>query len=101
MKTMLRSFAMAALLGLAFSGVSTKDYVNHLDRQIHDISCSFIPGVTATQGADTGSFFEAAKERARAAFESRRERIERLTEQVGLRRDPREGGPSMHQFLRT
>jgi uncharacterized membrane protein len=45
---------IASLLGLAFAGVSTLDYVNHLDRQVHDISCSFIPGVTAKQGADEG-----------------------------------------------
>lgn len=45
---------VGALLGLAFSWVSTNDYVHHLDRQIHDISCSFIPGVTSAQGADTG-----------------------------------------------
>jgi uncharacterized membrane protein len=45
---------IASLLGLAFSSVSALDYVNHLDRQVHDISCSFIPGVTVKQGADEG-----------------------------------------------
>lgn len=33
-----------ALLGVAFSGVSTYDFVEHLDRQVHSIHCSFIPG---------------------------------------------------------
>ncbi len=34
--------------------MSTLDYANHLDRQVHDISCSYVPGVTAAQGADEG-----------------------------------------------
>jgi uncharacterized membrane protein len=45
---------VASLLGFAFAASSTLDYVRHLDRQIHDIHCSFIPGLTTTaQGADT------------------------------------------------
>ena len=45
---------VASLLGFAFAASSTLDYVRHLDRQIHDIHCSFIPGLsTSAQGADT------------------------------------------------
>jgi uncharacterized membrane protein len=44
----------ASLLGLAFGLSSTLDYASHLDRQIHDIHCSFIPGLGATAAADTG-----------------------------------------------
>jgi uncharacterized membrane protein len=44
----------ASLLGLAFAASSTLDYASHLDRQIHDIHCSFIPGLGAEQAADTG-----------------------------------------------
>ncbi|MBI4955963.1 MAG: hypothetical protein HY908_28340 [Myxococcales bacterium] len=44
---------LGALLGLAFAGVSTLDYVQHLDRQVHNMSCSFVPGLTAAAGADT------------------------------------------------
>ncbi|HZF53772.1 MAG TPA: vitamin K epoxide reductase family protein [Polyangiaceae bacterium] len=44
----------ASLLGLAFGMSSTLDYASHLDRQIHDIHCSFIPGLGATAAADTG-----------------------------------------------
>ncbi|NUQ73596.1 MAG: hypothetical protein HUU21_08585 [Polyangiaceae bacterium] len=44
----------ASLLGLAFGMSSTLDYASHLDRQIHDIHCSFIPGLGATTAADTG-----------------------------------------------
>ena len=33
-----------ALLGATFSGVSTGDFMQHLDRQVHAIHCSFIPG---------------------------------------------------------
>jgi uncharacterized membrane protein len=33
-----------ALLGATFSGLSTGDFMQHLDRQVHAIHCSFIPG---------------------------------------------------------
>ncbi len=44
---------VAALAGLTFAGVSTYDFVQHLDRQVHSLHCSFIPGATAT-GQATG-----------------------------------------------
>jgi hypothetical protein len=34
----------AAALGLIFAAYSTYDYVQHLDRQMHAVHCSFIPG---------------------------------------------------------
>jgi uncharacterized membrane protein/protein-disulfide isomerase len=37
--------AAGALLGLIFSSVSTYDFMAHLDRQVHGIHCSFLPGV--------------------------------------------------------
>jgi uncharacterized membrane protein len=43
----------ASLLGFAFGASSTLDYIRHLDRQVHDLHCSFIPGVSVAQGADT------------------------------------------------
>ncbi len=42
--------AAAAVLGLVFSAVSTSDFIQHLDRQVHSIHCSFIPGA----GSDLG-----------------------------------------------
>ncbi|AUX25077.1 hypothetical protein SOCEGT47_056200 [Sorangium cellulosum] len=42
-----------SLLGLSFSASSTLDYIRHLDRQVHDLHCSFIPGLTAQEGADS------------------------------------------------
>lgn len=39
-----------ALVGVAFSAVSTYDFVEHLDRQVHSIHCSFIPGAGADYG---------------------------------------------------
>lgn len=36
--------AVAAALGAIFSAVSTNDFIAHLDRQVHSIHCSFIPG---------------------------------------------------------
>src|SRR5215510_12675444 len=40
--------AVAALAGLVFAGVSTYDFVQHLDRQVHSLHCSFIPGAGAS-----------------------------------------------------
>lgn len=42
-----------ALLGFAFAASSTLDYAQHLDRQVHDLHCSFIPGADAVRGTDT------------------------------------------------
>ncbi len=38
-------FLLAAAAGLLFASVSTYDFVQHLDRQLHGIHCSFIPGL--------------------------------------------------------
>jgi len=35
---------VGACLGLTFAAVSTYDFTQHLDRQMHDVHCSFIPG---------------------------------------------------------
>jgi uncharacterized membrane protein len=53
-KLLLLAFALFGALGVAFSAVSTYDFVAHLDRQVHDVTCSFIPG-GATEGAGTAS----------------------------------------------
>ncbi len=39
--------AAAALAGLIFASFSTHDFVQHLDRQVHGLHCSFLPGITA------------------------------------------------------
>ena len=36
--------AVAAAAGFVFSSVSTSDFTAHLDRQVHGIHCSFVPG---------------------------------------------------------
>jgi uncharacterized membrane protein len=46
---------LAAALGFVFSAVSTYDFAAHLDRQVHGLHCSFIPGlgtpdITGTSG---------------------------------------------------
>ena len=38
---------LGSALGLLFSSVSTYDFVAHLDRQVHGLHCSFLPGMTA------------------------------------------------------
>ena len=42
--------AAFALLGGLFAGVSTADFITHLDRQMHAIHCSFIPGAGSQLG---------------------------------------------------
>ena len=36
---------VGSLLGFLFASVSTYDFVAHLDRQVHGLHCSFLPGV--------------------------------------------------------
>ena len=43
---------VGAALGLVMAGQSTMDYVAHLDRQLHDVHCSFVPGAGADPSAD-------------------------------------------------
>jgi uncharacterized membrane protein len=41
------ALAVFALAGVVFSAVSTYDYAAFLDRQVHAITCSFVPGIGA------------------------------------------------------
>jgi hypothetical protein len=41
---------IASLLGLTFAALSSVDYAAHLDRHLHDVHCSLVPGMTS--GAD-------------------------------------------------
>jgi uncharacterized membrane protein len=45
--------ALFALTGVVFAGVSSYDFIAHLDRQVHAITCSIVPGIGAkdTSGA--------------------------------------------------
>ncbi|HEX3473627.1 MAG TPA: vitamin K epoxide reductase family protein [Kofleriaceae bacterium] len=43
---------IGAVVGVVFAGVSTYDFVQHLDRQVHNLHCSFIPGVS--HGGESG-----------------------------------------------
>src|SRR5262252_1370517 len=42
----------ASALGLVFAAYSTYDYAEHLDRQVHAVHCSFIPGAPVSSDAD-------------------------------------------------
>ncbi len=37
---------LSCAAGLFFAGFSTHDFVQHLDRQVHGIHCSFVPGLS-------------------------------------------------------
>jgi uncharacterized membrane protein len=39
------ALAAFALLGVIFSAVSSYDFIAHLDRQVHSITCSMVPGL--------------------------------------------------------
>jgi uncharacterized membrane protein len=43
-----------ALMGFLFASVSTYDFAMHLDRQVHDVHCSFVPGLTGTESGASG-----------------------------------------------
>lgn len=46
---------LGALVGFAFAAVSTYDFVAHLDREVHGVHCSFLPGVGGTDvSGDSG-----------------------------------------------
>jgi uncharacterized membrane protein len=42
----------ASVLGLTFASLSSVDYIKHLDRQVHDIHCSYVPGLGAEASPD-------------------------------------------------
>ncbi|MBI5478649.1 MAG: hypothetical protein HY906_07340 [Deltaproteobacteria bacterium] len=41
---------VAVVLGLAFAGLSSYDSMQHLDRQLHEVHCSFVPGLAGAAG---------------------------------------------------
>jgi uncharacterized membrane protein len=41
---------VGAVVGALFAGIATYDFVQHLDRQVHSIHCSFVPGGGGTLG---------------------------------------------------
>ena len=43
---------VAAALGLIFAGYSTYDYALQLDRQVHAVHCSFVPGAPVSTDGD-------------------------------------------------
>ncbi len=43
----LKVVLIAAVAGLVFASFSTYDFAKHLDREMHSIHCSFIPGLSA------------------------------------------------------
>ena len=45
---------VAALLGLLFATVSTRDFVAHLDRDTHGLHCSFLPGASVDVSGASG-----------------------------------------------
>jgi len=44
---------IAAVAGFTFAATSTYDFIAHLDRQVHGLHCSFLPGVSAADASGT------------------------------------------------
>ncbi|MFO0002032.1 MAG: hypothetical protein ACK559_12955, partial [bacterium] len=44
---------VGAAAGLLFSAVSTYDFAQHLDRQVHGLHCSFVPGLGTPDATGT------------------------------------------------
>jgi hypothetical protein len=55
MKVALIVVALASLAGLIFSMTSSGDFIEHLDRQVHSIHCSLLPGAKAEVGESGGA----------------------------------------------
>lgn len=53
------ALAIFALLGIVFAGVSTYDFVEHLDRQVHAITCAFVPGLSAKDSTGASGCYAA------------------------------------------
>lgn len=47
--------ALGALLGLIYSGTSTVDFIAHLDRQLHPVTCTLLPGMSEPSRLDPSS----------------------------------------------
>lgn len=52
-KKLLVVFAASALAGVVFAAVSAHDSIAHLDRQVHAITCSMVPGLGAKDASGT------------------------------------------------
>jgi uncharacterized membrane protein len=44
---------IGCVLGLIFASNSSLDYAEHLDRRLHDIHCSYVPGTSTTSEAES------------------------------------------------
>ncbi|MBN1612220.1 MAG: hypothetical protein JW940_36650 [Polyangiaceae bacterium] len=44
---------IGCVLGLIFASNSSLDYAEHLDRRLHDIHCSYVPGASTTTEAES------------------------------------------------
>jgi len=48
-------FLLAAAAGAYFAGFSTYDFVQHLDREMHNVTCTFLPGLAESDaGGESG-----------------------------------------------
>jgi uncharacterized membrane protein len=45
---------IGSALGFTFAAVSSYDFIAHLDRQVHGLHCSFLPGLGGTEAGESG-----------------------------------------------
>jgi uncharacterized membrane protein len=58
-KKLVIGLAFFALLGAIFAGISTYDFIAHLDRQVHAITCAFVPGLSAKDATGSSGCYAA------------------------------------------
>lgn len=52
-RALIAAVLIAALIGFGFSAAATYDFAAHLDRQVHNLHCSFIPGMSSSNPASS------------------------------------------------
>jgi uncharacterized membrane protein len=45
---------IGSALGFTFAAVSSYDFIAHLDRQVHGLHCTFLPGLGGTEAGESG-----------------------------------------------
>jgi uncharacterized membrane protein len=50
------AFLVCSITGALFSGFSARDSIAHLDRQIHAVTCSYIPGLESDAAGQSGCY---------------------------------------------
>ncbi|MBI5508925.1 MAG: hypothetical protein HY903_09245 [Deltaproteobacteria bacterium] len=56
-RTAVSLVVVSAAVGALFAGTSTYDFIQHLDRQVHAITCTYVPGLGAADASGASGCF--------------------------------------------